>query len=69
MPWVDQRLCRLSEKSKDHYTEASLVHHHGTFSFGQNLAFEIENLEPIANTITFLRIPLNSTMIPMAKKY
>jgi hypothetical protein len=35
MPWVDQRLCRLSEKSKDHYTEASLVQHHGTFSFEQ----------------------------------
>jgi hypothetical protein len=23
MPWVEQRLCRLFEKSKDHYTEAS----------------------------------------------
>jgi hypothetical protein len=35
MPWVDQRFRRSDEKSKDHYTEASLIHHHGTSSFEQ----------------------------------
>jgi hypothetical protein len=32
MPWVDQRFWRFFEKLKDHYAEASLVHHHGTSS-------------------------------------